>query len=165
MLATGLVPQNTWAETGKPQFLSAAKRPDGTYVLCGLNSDMQIAFELPLPARGHAAAAHPKLAEAVVFARRSGNCAIVLDCTRGTEMARLTAPQGRHFYGHGAYSQDGKLLFITENDYENARGIVGVWDVSMGYRCVREFSSGGVGPHDVKLMPDGKASVLLYPRR
>lgn len=160
LLATGLVPQTTWADVGAPAFLSAGQRPDGAYVLCGLTALGDITFELPLPSRGHAAAAHPKLAQAVAFARRPGTFAIVLDCMSGLPEAQLSPPKGRHFYGHGAFSPNGALLFTTENDFAAARGMVGVWDVNRGYRRVAEFASGGVGPHDIKLMPDGSTLVV-----
>ena len=32
------------------------------------------------------------------------------------------ARSDRHFFGHGAYSADGKLLFATENDFEASAG-------------------------------------------
>ena len=160
LLASTLWPQHTWADAGAPAFLSAGKGPDGTYVLCGLSAAGEMTFHLPLPARGHAAAAHPKLAQAVAFARRPGRFAIVLDCVTGLEQARLIPPEGRHFYGHGTFSADGAWLFTTENDYDAARGIIGVWDTTRGYRREGEISSGGIGPHDMKLMPDGETLVV-----
>lgn len=160
ILAAGLIPKPTWAEAGNPAFLSAGKKPDGGYVLCGLNSEGLITFERPLPVRGHAAAAHPTLAEAVAFARRPGTYAIVLDCVTGRQKTRLEAPLGRHFYGHGTYAANGELLFTTENDIDTAMGVVGVWDARNEYTRIGEFSSGGIGPHDIKLMPDGKVLVI-----
>ena len=160
MLAAGLFPKPTWAEVGSPAFLSAGRKPDGTYVLCGLSDTGQIAFQLPLPDRGHAAAAHPRLAEAVAFARRPGKFALVINCVTGREIARLEAAADRHFYGHGVFSRDGELLFTTENEFETARGVVGIWDGKNGYDRVGEFSSGGIGPHDIKLMPDGETLVI-----
>ncbi len=160
LLATGLAPKQGWADAGSPAYLSAGRKPDGTYALFGLGADAGIVFELPLPGRGHAAAAHPTRPEAVAFARRPGRFAIVLDCALGREKAHLAAPEGRHFYGHGAFSADGRLLFTTENDFEAGQGIVGVWAADEGYRRIAEFSSGGVGPHDIKLMPGGGALVI-----
>ncbi|MEM6759143.1 MAG: DUF1513 domain-containing protein [Pseudomonadota bacterium] len=160
MLAAGLVPRPTWADAGNPAYLAAAKTPDGAFVLCGLRGDGQIAFRRPLPARGHAAAAHPNRPEAVAFARRPGTYAIVLDCVSGDAKARLEAPEGRHFYGHGAFSGDGALLFTTENDFDAARGMIGVWDARHGYVRVGEFASGGVGPHEMRVMPDGQTLVV-----
>jgi hypothetical protein len=160
LLATGLVPRPTWADAGSPSFLSAAALPDGTYVLCGIDADLNITFQLPLPARGHAAAAHPLKPEAIAFARRPGTFAIVIDCTTGVQKAILNAPTGRHFYGHGAFSADGTLLYTTENDYEAGRGRIGVWDVASGYVRIDEWDSGGIGPHDIKRLPDSDVLVV-----
>ena len=155
ILAWGLAPRVSWADAGSPAFLSAARHPDGSFALCGLSDRGAIVFDIPLPGRGHAAAAHPKRPEAIAFARRPGTYALVIDCVTGRETARLTCPKGRHFYGHGVFSANGAYLYTTENDYDAARGVVGVWDVAQGYRRIAEFWSGGVGPHDIRLMPDG----------
>jgi hypothetical protein len=154
LLATGILPKPTWADAGSPSFISAAALPDGTYVLCGIDADLNITFQLPLPARGHAAAAHPLKPEAVAFARRPGTFAIVIDCVTGVQKATLSAPAGRHFYGHGAFSADGSLLYTTENDYDTGRGRIGVWDVASGYVRIDEWDSGGIGPHDIKRLPN-----------
>jgi len=153
-LAAGVMPIRGWASVGNPKYLSAARRPKGGYVLVGLRGDGALAFEVDLPARGHAAAAHPERAEAVAFARRPGTYAVVLDCSDGTVLARLEAPQGRHFYGHGAFSRDGRRLFTTENDFDGAAGVIGVWDAANGYRRLGEFASGGIGPHEIVYVPE-----------
>ncbi|MBU2983366.1 DUF1513 domain-containing protein [Lentibacter algarum] len=160
LLAAGVFPKPTWADVGAPAFLSAAAKPDGSSVLCGVGANLQVLFELPLPARGHAAAAHPTRPEAVAFARRPGTFAVVIDCTTGTQRATLCAPHGRHFYGHGAFSSDGSLLFTTENDYEAGQGRIGVWDTLQGYKRIDEWASGGVGPHDVKRLPNSETLVV-----
>lgn len=160
MLAAGLAPVPGWADVGSPAYLAAAKCPDGSYVLCGLDRFGVLVFELPLPGRGHAAAAHPARPVAVAFARRPGTFALVIDCTTGGEAARLVAPQGHHFTGHGAYSADGEVLFTVENDYEANRGMVGVWSVREGYRRAGALPTHGVGPHEMRLMPDGKTLLV-----
>lgn len=159
-LAAGLIPAPTWADAGSPAFLSAAAKPDGSFVLCGIGADLDIRFELPIPARGHAAAAHPTRPEAVAFARRPGTFAVVIDCVTGVQKAMLTAPTGRHFYGHGAFSSDGSLLYTTENDYEAGRGRIGVWDAQSGYQRIDEWDSGGIGPHDIKRLPHTDTLVV-----
>ncbi|CUK09722.1 hypothetical protein RUE5091_03214 [Ruegeria denitrificans] len=159
LAATSLAPIRGWAAVGSPDYLAAALFPDGSYRLAGLDTGGDILFSLPLPARGHAAAAHPHWAQAVAFARRPGTFAVVIDCTTGTEITRLTAPEGRHFYGHGVFSPDGSRLFTTENDYEAADGVIGVWNTD-DYTRMGEFPSGGVGPHDMRLMPDGQTLAI-----
>jgi hypothetical protein len=160
LLAAGMAPQTTWAGLGGPAFLSAAKSPDGRFLLAGLTASGDILFRLPLPGRGHAAAAHPHRAEAVAFARRPGRFADVIDCTTGRRIARLEPAAGHHFYGHGVFSPDGGRLFTTENDYENARGVIGIWDAGSGYRRAGSFGSGGIGPHDLRLRRDVPGLVV-----
>ena len=151
LLATGLAPAPSWADLGGPAFLAAAKDPGGRYLLAGLSETGALRFTCPLPGRGHAAAAHPHRPEAVAFARRPGRFTDVIDCRDGTHLARLEPPQGHHFYGHGLFSRAGSRLFTTENDYENTRGVIGIWEVTQGYRRIGSFASGGIGPHDMLL--------------
>ncbi len=151
----GLLPKFGWAAAGAPDYLAAAAVPDDGYWLLGLTAGGNEVFRLPLPDRGHAAAAHPERPEAVAFARRPGTFALVIDCAEGREVARLHSPEGRHFYGHGAFSSDGALLFTTENAIEEGTGRLGVWDARDSYRRIGEVATGGTGPHEVRLMPDG----------
>lgn len=150
-----------WAEAGSPSFLTAANRPDNSTWLVGLASDGAARFALPIPARGHAAAAHPHRAEAVAFARRPGRFALVIDCVHGSEIARLESPEGRHFYGHGAFSADGQVLFTTENAYDIPDGRLGMWDAANGYRRIGEVPAGGIGPHEIIRLPDGGFAVAI----
>lgn len=152
--AFGLAPRATWADVGSPAYLAAAGLKDGSFVLLGLGEDGAERFRVPLPARGHAAAARPRLAEAVAFARRPGRYALVLDCAEGQVAAELTPPAGRFFQGHGAFTADGTVLFTTETA-EEGRGVLGVWDARAGYQRIGEVSTGGVGPHEIVRMPDG----------
>ncbi len=39
------------------------------------------------------------------------------------------------------FSPDGKLLYATENDFETARGVIGVFDVAGGYKRIGEFDT------------------------
>ncbi|RKF13797.1 DUF1513 domain-containing protein [Roseovarius spongiae] len=160
MLATGLAPRATWADAGAPAFLGAAADAAGGYALCGIGSALDIAFRIPLPGRGHAAATHPDRPLAVAFARRPGAFALVIDCAAGREVARLSAPEGRHFYGHGAFSSDGRWLYTTENVYDAGRGQIGVWDAEGGFARADEFDSGGVGPHDIRRLPGRETLVV-----
>ncbi|WP_298852269.1 DUF1513 domain-containing protein [uncultured Ruegeria sp.] len=159
LAATTLSPIRSWASVGAPDFLAAGLFPDGSYRLAGLDAQGTILFSVPLPARGHAAAAHPFKAQAVAFARRPGTFAVVIDCGTGSPIAQLEAPKGRHFFGHGVFSADGMYFFVTENDYEAGEGIIGIWDAETFAR-LGEFPSGGVGPHDMRLMPDGNTLVI-----
>lgn len=151
LLAASTVPQLGWADAGSPAYLAAAQTPEG-FRLHGLATAGDSLFALPLPARGHAATAHPTRPHAVAFARRPGRFALVIDCARGVEIARLTPPEGRQFNGHGAYSADGSVLYTSEQLAETSAGRLGLWD-SATYARLGEIPTHGIGPHDVKRLP------------
>ncbi|WP_299650761.1 DUF1513 domain-containing protein [uncultured Jannaschia sp.] len=151
--AAASIPAPSWAEAGAPAFLAAAKRPDGSYALCGLTAAGEIAFRVSLPDRGHAAAAHPTRPVAVAIARRPGRFGLVLDCLTGAVTHRLEPPADRHFYGHGAYLDDGRILVTTENAFATGEGRLGLWDAHRGYRRIGDMPSGGIGSHEVIRLP------------
>ncbi len=142
-----------WAAAGSPLWLGAAREAGGGYALFGIGADLGRTFRVPLPDRGHAAAAHPTRPEAVAFARRPGTFALVIDCATGAVLRRLEAPEGRHFYGHGAFLEGGAILATTENAYASGEGRVGLWDAGAGYARLGEVASGGIGPHEVVRLP------------
>ncbi len=152
-------PVGSWAEANHPVALSAARRPDGRFALVGLRADGSLALDLDLPARGHAGAAHPTRAEALVLARRPGTYALVIDCISGAIRQRLTAPEGRHFYGHGAFTADGSLFLAPENDIETGEGRIGIWDAALGYQRIEDLPSGGIGPHEIIRLASGSFAI------
>ncbi|MEM6594069.1 MAG: DUF1513 domain-containing protein [Pseudomonadota bacterium] len=159
LAATAFLPNPGWSNVGAPVALSAARLPDGAWRLVGLDATGAITFEIPLPARGHAAAAHPLEAEAVAIARRPGRFAVVLDCVEGQVRKTLAAPEGRHFYGHAAFTRDGRYLLTTENAFETGEGRVGIWDRAAGFERVADVPSGGIGPHEIIRLPDGAFAI------
>ncbi|WP_373505631.1 DUF1513 domain-containing protein [Aestuariivirga sp.] len=117
-------------------------------------------FATSLPARGHDVTLRPFSAEAAVFARRPGNWFVVVSTADGRVVSVVHAPEGRHLYGHGVFSPDGNLLHVTENDIATGYGLIGIYDATSAYRRIGEFSSGGIGPHDIALLPDGQTLVV-----
>lgn len=160
LVAASATPRLGWAAVGNPAYIAAAKAPDDSYMLAGFGPDGSESFRLPLPARGHAGAAHPTRAEAVAFARRPGTYALVVDVAAGQVIAQLAPPEHRQFNGHGIYIDGGATLLTVEQEARGSAGHIGVWDVASGYTRVGEFATHGIGPHDVRLMPDGLTLVL-----
>jgi hypothetical protein len=156
-LAAACAPRLTWAEVGSPAFLAAGKEGEG-FVLHGLSAEGRSLFGIALPGRGHAAAAHPVRAVAVAFARRPGTFALVIDCGTGAVRARLTPPEGMQFNGHGAFSGDGSVLMTSEVVAETSEGRIGLWD-TQGYTRLGDWPSHGIGPHEIRLLPDGRLAV------
>lgn len=137
--------------------LYAATRKDanGKYsaaIFDGLGLDRN---SVALPGRGHDICVSPVGRTCVAFARRPGNFAVAFTPDRHTPPIVFTTPDDRHFFGHGVFSADGRLLYTTENDFDGERGIIGVYDASKDYARIGEFESFGIGPHDLALMPDG----------
>lgn len=157
--AGAVVPTLSWADLGGPAYLAAAKRPGGDYALFGIDGEGQDVFSVPLPERAHSSALHPTLAQAVVFGRRPGTYAVVLDCATGVARRTLTPPDGVVFCGHGAYDPAGRMLYTSEADVDTGDGLVGIWDSGDGFRRLGAFSSGGIGPHEILMMPDGMLAV------
>ncbi len=142
----------SWADIGAPDLVAATRRGE-SFTILGLDKSGEIAFDHPLPARGHAGAVHPTRAQIVAFARRPGTFALVIDGASGQIRARLTAPPGRHFYGHGVFSPDGSRMYTTENAFDDGDGRIGIWDADNGYQRLGEISSGGIGPHEIVRLP------------
>ena len=156
-LAAAMAPRLTWADIGAPAYLAAGKRGED-FFLHGLAATGTSLFRIALPGRGHAAAAHPTRAEAVAFARRPGTFALVIDCATGETRHRLTPPEGLQFNGHGAYSLDGALLMTSEVVADTSEGRIGLWDTAR-YTRLTDWPSHGIGPHDIKRLPDGRLAV------
>ena len=156
-LAALALPKPTWADVGGPACLSAGQEGKG-FVLHGLTATGDSLFRVGLPARGHAATAHPTRPLAVAFARRPGTFAVVLDCLSGIVSHQLTPPKGRQFNGHGAFSKDGSTLYTSEVVAETSEGRIGLWDTARFTRS-GDVASGGIGPHDIKRRPDGSLIV------
>lgn len=140
-------------------FVSARGDANGAYHVTGFRPDGAVALDLDLPGRGHGSAFAPD-GRVVHFARRPGRYALVLDPQQGRVEHVIESLEGRHFEGHGAFAPDGRLLYATENVYEAARGVIGVYDTGDGWRRVAEFDTGGMDPHEMQLMPDGETLVV-----
>ena len=141
-------------------YLSARADATGGYRVSSFSANGARCLDLPLPGRGHSFAVRPGGHEAVHFARRPGRFALVLDLARGTVGHTVETPGGRHFYGHGVFSRDGRRLYATENDFGGERGVVGVYDAANDYRRIGELKSHGIGPHDIRLLSDGETLVV-----
>ena len=137
-------------------FASAFMDSDHTYGFALVNPAGKIIAQQKLPDRGHSFAANGPDGKAVIFARRPGTFALAFDPRMRVEPALFSAPEGSHFYGHGLFSPDGKLLYATENAYETGQGQIGIYDAKHGFKRVGAFASGGIDPHDMVLMADGK---------
>ena len=140
-------------------FAAARKGRDGRFAAAIFDDAGQDVRVVDLPERGHDVTVSPVSRTCVVFARRPGNFALAFSPELSRPPVAFTTPTDRHFYGHGVFSRDGRLLYATENDFEAGRGVIGVYDATGGFNRIGEMPTYGVGPHDIALM--GRQSILV----
>ncbi|WP_292128082.1 DUF1513 domain-containing protein, partial [Mesorhizobium sp.] len=151
-----------WAETLATDavFATAFVRRDGSFGAAVLSEAGKILHTLDLPDRGHDVAFDPVSKRSIVFARQPGIFAMVFDHTGREKPLTIASIAGRHFFGHGVFSPDGALLYATENDFDNASGVVGVYDARAKFSRVGEFPTYGMGPHELLLLADGRTLAI-----
>lgn len=159
-LAGLATPARAATETADAVFATAFQQRDGSYGAALLSQDGRLLHRIALPERGHDVTFDPVSRRSVVFARQPGTFAVVFDHTGREEPVTIASVPGRHFYGHGLFSPDGRLLYATENDFDAAAGMVGVYDATDGFRRISEFPTHGIGPHEMLLMPDGRTLAV-----
>lgn len=148
------------AGAGRQRLLSCRSDDSGGHFLSMVDVDGGRLLDVALPGRGHGLAVDPMQLRAAVFARRPGTFAWIVDLASGQVSHRIAAAHGRHFYGHGQFTADGARLLCSENDYASGDGVIGVYDASDSYRRLGELPSHGVGPHEIRLLADGRALVV-----
>ena len=161
LAALGALPFATLARAdGAPAFVAARMDGADAFSVAVLDHAGDVLFTEELDARAHDIALSPDRTTAVVFARRPGRFALAIDLAARRKVASFTPPEDRHFYGHGLFSPDGRLLYATENDWESERGVLGIYDVGAGYVRIGEIDTGGIDPHEALLMRDGRTIVV-----
>ncbi|MFW7340074.1 DUF1513 domain-containing protein [Pollutimonas sp. H1-120] len=156
---------------GESALYMAARKNAGRFEAALFNAQGRDQRVVPLPGRGHSFAIDAARGRVVAFGRQPGFFAIAFDVAGDRPPQMLDVAPGRHFFGHGVFSPDGRLMAATENDYEAGRGVLGLYDAAEGggYRRLGEISTQGVGPHEVVLMPDGRTlcvangGILTHP--
>ncbi|MDP3898841.1 MAG: DUF1513 domain-containing protein [Mesorhizobium sp.] len=136
-------------------YATAFQKRSGEYGVAILSEAGALIHAEALPERGHDSCFDPVSRRTVVFARQPGTFALVFDHANRNPPLTITSIPGRHFYGHGLFSPDGALLYATENDYDNAAGMIGIYDARDGFVRLGEFPTHGVGPHEMLLLGDG----------
>tara|TARA_R110002126_G_scaffold176641_1_gene325326 strand:+ start:13144 stop:14250 length:1107 start_codon:yes stop_codon:yes gene_type:complete len=141
-------------------FAAAYRDRSGGYGFALMAEDGRIVMQHALPVRGHDIVCHRETGNAVVFSRRPGTIAAAFNVRENRPPQSIQAAPDRHYFGHGVFSADGRLLYATENDFANANGMIGVYDVRHHFSKIGEFPSGGIGPHDLMMLADGRTLAI-----
>lgn len=152
-------PMNPSTRSGR-LYLSALDNADGEHFIAGIDQSGVIAFRLPVPERGHGGCRRPLANEVVMFSRRPGRHYQVIDFQAGAIVRQIEAEKDHHFYGHGVFSPDGNLLYVTANHYPSGDGKILVYDAQHEYQLLGDLDVDGIGPHEIRLHPDGQTLVV-----
>ena len=119
---------------------------------------LQVLQALDVPTRAHGMAALRD--GSVVFAsRRPGDWLVRLKPGQAAEDAQWQwIEPDRFFNGHVIESADGRHLYTTETDLEDAQGLIGVRD-AITLEKIAEWRTGGMDPHQLLLDADGTLMV------
>lgn len=148
-------------QKGAPlQLLSAVDDDQGQHYITAVSQTGEQAFMVPVSERCHGGCPQPFGDHVVIFARRPGREMHVINTRSGTLERSVSAGGGYHYYGHGVYSPDARFLYVTMNHYADAAGLIRVYDAMHGYRALADYPLDGVGPHELRLHPDGEALVI-----
>ncbi|HBF31963.1 DUF1513 domain-containing protein [Rhizobium sp.] len=139
-------------------YASAFRAADGSFGAALLSEEGVVVSEVALPGRAHGLASSAD--KVVAFARRPGTFAFVFDRQNRANPIIINSPADRHFYGHGHFSPDGRILYASENDFDGNRGMIGLYDATDGFRRIGEFSAYGLGTHDMGVSDDGRLLII-----
>lgn len=147
------LPDETW-------LVSACKDANKRYFVAAIDIDGNLVSKVRLPNRGHDLIGIPnKPGRALVFGRRPNRFAMEVDFNSGKIVQEISSQFDSHFFGHGVLSLDGEFLYTTENLYDQKQGMITVRE-TQSYAVVDRFYSYGIGPHQLKMMPDGESLVV-----
>lgn len=159
-LAT-LMPRALMAlERADAVYASGIRTADGSFAVATVTERGEIIDQVALPARAHGMAFNAASGKTVAFARRPGTYAMIFDPRNKGEPIVIKSGEDRHFYGHGAFSPDGRILYASENDFDGNRGMIGLYDATDRFNRMGEFETYGIGPHDMTVSDDGRLLIV-----
>lgn len=153
--------QNKNTDDNTQEFwISAQGSQESHYSLGWVNpSDASIDHALT-KLRGHGVAQHPTQHQTIVMmSRRPGTVGVAINIQDGHITKSFQTIPGRQFEGHACFNNDGGLLLTSESESKSGRGKIGVYD-GVNFTRLGEFDSYGIGPHEIKLMPDGSTLAI-----
>ena len=132
------------------------------YVLAVIDLDAPHPAPVPIPMGflAHGAAFDPLDVNRVAVFEKKGPGACLFDLRERTVTGVITTRPNRSFYGHGAFSADGSLLYATESCLDrNFAGVLVVRDAKT-FAELGTLPTHAASPHDCRLIDDGKTMVV-----
>ncbi len=148
------------AQTREGCFISAANTATGDHRVLIADVQGKVVHSLEVAERCHAGCLRPASDEVAFFSRRPGRQLNIIDAKQGRLVQVVTSEPGEHFYGHGAFSPEGDLLYATAHRYEESEGVLNVYAADQSYRLTGQIQLGVMDPHEVRLHPNGRDLVV-----
>ncbi|MDZ7892563.1 MAG: DUF1513 domain-containing protein [Rhodoferax sp.] len=135
----------------------------GGRAYAGVWTPQSIRWAIALPNRAHqllplSARYTGAVREALVVARRPGEYLARVDTRNGRLLHLHTVEVDRYLGGHAVKSPDGRFIFTTESDGDTGQGLIAQRHAG-SLETIREFPSGGIGPHALMWEPGGQLIV------
>jgi uncharacterized protein len=125
-----------------------------------LDSEPRSAALIDMEFLAHGVSADPRQPTRIACFEKHGPGACYVDLRSGRAQTRIATARNRQFYGHGAFSTDGALLYATESYLdEDLRGALVVRDAAT-LAELGELPTYGTAPHDCLLIDDGATMVV-----
>ncbi len=115
-------------------------------------------LEIPLEFHFHGFVPNPKVPARAVLFEKHGPGACEVDLAAGQVLRAITTGADRSFYGHGAYTADGGVLYATETRRDGT-GLITIRD-GRTFALIGELPTFGARPHDCKLVGEGSTLVV-----
>jgi hypothetical protein len=135
-------------------------------------SDQQVTFSIdlvdldrdqfqsiPVDFLAHGLSTHPQHPHIGALFEKRGPSACVVDLAAAKLLQPIQATSGRAFYGHGAFSPDGALLYAVEIRTDTHEGLITIRDAAT-LRPRDELPTYGDNPHDCVLLEDRKTLAI-----
>jgi len=126
-----------------------------------LDASVPVARPLLMEFLPHGFAFHPEQPTWVALFEKKGPGACVVDLQTERVLHTLVPSPGRRFYGHGAFTHDGRVLLATESALDDGAGALVARDAATGL-LLGEVPTHGLGPHDCTLLDDGTTMVVAH---
>ncbi|MEM8547807.1 MAG: DUF1513 domain-containing protein, partial [Pseudomonadota bacterium] len=140
-------------------LLTAADDKAGESHAVLLTTEGTVRFATRLAERGHDVFATADGKSILAVARRPGRTLARISAQTGRILTEIETAPGRHLYGHAVVTQDGQYVLTSENNIADGQGVIVVRD-GRTLSPLREFSSHGIGPHEIKWGLSEKTLVI-----
>jgi hypothetical protein len=115
---------------------------------------------IPLDFFAHGVVPDPVEPRRLVLFEKIGKGACEVDLVDRRVTRKVETVTERLFYGHGAFTPDGKTLFSTETEVDaNFKGMIAVRD-GKTFQLLDAMPTYGAAPHDCQLIDGGKTLVV-----